>query len=141
MNAPARLPDDAPHLLVVDDDRRIRDLLSRFLASEGYRVSTAETAADARAKLNGLSFDLLILDVMMPVLDGFATMRKLRENPSHSKLPVLAVTAYAMQGDRERILDSGFDGYLSKPIDSAALSKALDQLLIAKKSQAAGSGG
>ena len=64
MSLPATLPDDAPHLLVVDDDRRIRDLLSRFLSSEGYRVTTAETAMDARAKLNGLSFDLLILDVM-----------------------------------------------------------------------------
>ena len=66
MTLPAALPDDAPHLLVVDDDRRIRDLLSRFLAGEGYRVTTAETASDARAKLKGLSFDLLILDVMMP---------------------------------------------------------------------------
>ena len=71
MMLPATLADDAPHLLVVDDDRRIRDLLSRFLASEGYRVSTAETAADARAKLNSLSFDLLILDVMMPGESGF----------------------------------------------------------------------
>ncbi len=59
MTLPATLPDDAPHLLVVDDDRRIRDLLSRFLAGEGYRVTTAETAMDARAKLKGLSFDLL----------------------------------------------------------------------------------
>ena len=66
MTLPAALPDDAPHLLVVDDDRRIRDLLSRFLAGEGYRVTTAETASDARAKLKGLSFDLLVLDVMMP---------------------------------------------------------------------------
>ena len=58
----ANLPDDAPHLLVVDDDRRIRALLSRFLRAEGYRVSTADNAQDARAKLEGLKFDLLILD-------------------------------------------------------------------------------
>ena len=62
----APLPDDAPHLLVVDDDRRIRDLLSRYLQREGYRVTTAKNADDARAKLDGLTFDLLILDVMMP---------------------------------------------------------------------------
>ena len=68
---PAPLADDAPHLLVVDDDRAIRDLLSRFLNREGYRVTTAETAADARAKLEGLRFDLLILDVMMPGETGF----------------------------------------------------------------------
>ena len=60
------LPDDAPHLLVVDDDRRIRDLLSRYLFAEGYRVTTANNAVEARAKLESLSFDLLVLDVMMP---------------------------------------------------------------------------
>ena len=70
--APAsNLADDAPHLLVVDDDRRIRALLSRFLRAEGYRVSTAETVQDARAKLEGLNFDLLVLDVMMPGESGF----------------------------------------------------------------------
>src|SRR5262247_1554110 len=77
----AALPDDAPHLLVVDDDRRIRALLSRFLFAEGYRVTTAETAADARAKLAGLRFDLLILDVMMPGETGFDLARALRARP------------------------------------------------------------
>ena len=73
------LPDNAPHLLVVDDDRRIRDLLSRFLFSEGYRVTTADNAADARAKLESLSFDLLVLDVMMPGETGFQLAKSLRE--------------------------------------------------------------
>src|SRR5437762_14059219 len=80
------LADDAPHLLVVDDDRRIRVLLSRFLLAEGYRVTTAETAADARLKLDGLSFDLLILDVMMPGETGFQLARSIREN---SAVPIL----------------------------------------------------
>ena len=79
---PSRLPDDAPHLLVVDDDRRIRDLLSRFLSGEGYRVTTADDAADARAKLAGLRFDLLILDVMMPGETGFELARALRKPPT-----------------------------------------------------------
>ena len=74
-NPPA---DDAPHLLVVDDDRRIRDLLSRFLPSEGYRVTTADSAAEARAKLASLSFDLLILDVMMPGETGFEFAQRIR---------------------------------------------------------------
>src|SRR3979411_2105404 len=86
----AALPDDAPHLLVVDDDRRIRDLLSRFLFAEGYRVSTAETAADARAKLEGLRFDLLILDVMMPGETGFELARDLRAS---SSVPLIMPTA------------------------------------------------
>jgi two-component system phosphate regulon response regulator OmpR len=79
-----------PHLLVVDDDRRIRDLLSRFLFAEGYRVSTAETAADARAKLEGLRFDLLILDVMMPGETGFELARDLRAS---SSVPIIMLTA------------------------------------------------
>ncbi len=79
-----------PTLLVVDDDRRIRDLLSRFLFAEGYRVTTAETAADARAKLEGLRFDLLILDVMMPGETGFDLARDLR---SSSSVPIIMLTA------------------------------------------------
>src|SRR5258706_9845579 len=67
----APVPDDAPHLLVVDDDRRLRELLSRYLQREGYRVTTAKNADGARAKLDGLGFDLLILDVMMPGETGF----------------------------------------------------------------------
>ena len=94
--ASAALPDDAPHLLVVDDDRRIRDLLSRFLFAEGYRVTTAETAADARAKLAGLRFDLLILDVMMPGETGFDLARDLRAS---SSVPIIMLTAREMEAE------------------------------------------
>src|SRR6202034_1021660 len=93
---PAQNPaDDAPHLLVVDDDRRIRALLSRFLLGEGYRVSTAETALDARAKLEGLKFDLLILDVMMPGESGFDFARTIRASSTvtSSTVPILMLTA------------------------------------------------
>src|SRR5436190_12349911 len=82
--------DDAPHLLIVDDDRRIRALLSRFLLGEGYRVTTADNAAEARAKLDGLHFDLLILDVMMPGESGFDLAKSLRQ---HSSVPILILTA------------------------------------------------
>src|SRR5436853_1208842 len=91
-SVPAALADDAPHLLLVDDDRRIRDLLSRFLLSEGYRVTTADTVPDARAKLEGLRFDLLILDVMMPGETGFHLMRELRAS---SNVPIIMLTARA----------------------------------------------
>ncbi|MFZ0763661.1 MAG: response regulator, partial [Bradyrhizobium sp.] len=82
--------DDAPHLLLVDDDRRIRDLLSRFLSGEGYRVTTAMSAKDARAKLNGLHFYLLILDVMMPGETGFDLARFIRTS---STVPIVMLTA------------------------------------------------
>ena len=126
MIAPARLPDDAPHLLVVDDDRRIRDLLSRFLASEGYRVSTAETAADARAKLNGLSFDLLILDVMMPGESGFDFAKALRGN---SNVPILMLTARDAAESRIKGLEIGADDYLSKPFEPRELSLRIANIL------------
>jgi two-component system cell cycle response regulator DivK len=79
--------------------------------------------------------DLLLLDIGMPVLDGFGVMRKIRENPRFASLPVVAVTAYAMQGDREKILNSQFDGYLAKPVNSRSLAEELDRLLIKRVNQ------
>src|SRR6267154_3429952 len=73
--------------------------------------------------------DILLLDIGMPLLDGFAVVRQLRENPRFTSLPVVAVTAYAMQGDREKIMTSGFDGYLSKPVNSGSLVQELGRLL------------
>ena len=126
MMLPATLPDDAPHLLVVDDDRRIRDLLSRFLAGEGYRVTTAETAADARAKLNGLSFDLLILDVMMPGESGFDFAKSLRGG---SSVPILMLTARDAAESRIKGLEMGADDYLSKPFEPRELSLRIANIL------------
>ena len=108
----AALADDAPHLLVVDDDRRIRDLLSRFLFAEGYRVTTADTAADARAKLDGLSFDLLILDITMPGETGFEFAKSLR---TQSTVPILMLTARAEKENRITGLEIGADDYVAKP--------------------------
>ena len=133
MTLPVTLPDDAPHLLVVDDDRRIRDLLSRFLAGEGYRVTTAETAADARAKLDGLCFDLLILDVMMPGESGF----DLAADPRNSGVPILMLTARDAAESRIKGLEIGADDYLSKPFEPRELSLRIANIL--KRAQPAGS--
>jgi CheY-like chemotaxis protein len=73
--------------------------------------------------------EILLLDIGMPVLDGFAVMRKIRENPSLATLTVLAITAYAMRGDREKILNAGFDGYLPKPINARDLANELERLV------------
>jgi two-component system, OmpR family, phosphate regulon response regulator OmpR len=120
------LPDDAPHLLVVDDDRRIRDLLSRFLFAEGYRVTTAETAADARAKLQGLRFDLLILDVMMPGETGFDLARDLRAS---SSVPIIMLTARDEAKSRIEGLSIGADDYLGKPFEPRELSLRVASIL------------
>lgn len=121
-----QLPDDAPHLLVVDDDRRIRDLLSRFLAGEGFRVTTADNAADARAKLAGLSFDLIILDVMMPGETGFEFAKSLRGT---SDVPILMLTARDAAESRIEGLSLGADDYLSKPFEPRELSLRIANIL------------
>ena len=126
MALPDTLADDAPHLLIVDDDRRIRDLLSRFLSGEGYRVTTADTAADARAKLKSLSFDLLILDVMMPGESGFDFAKALR---GVSTVPILMLTARDAAESRIMGLEMGADDYLSKPFEPRELALRIANIL------------
>jgi len=127
MSLPDTLADDAPHLLIVDDDRRIRDLLSRFLSSEGYRVTTAETAADARAKLKHLSFDLLVLDVMMPGESGFDFAKSMRA--AANDVPILMLTARDAAESRIKGLEMGADDYLSKPFEPRELSLRIANIL------------
>ena len=111
---------------MVDDDRRIRDLLSRFLHGEGYRVTTADTAAEARAKLDGLRFDLLILDVMMPGETGFDLAKSIRNS---SAVPILMLTARAEKESRIAGLELGADDYLAKPFEPRELSLRIANIL------------
>jgi two-component system phosphate regulon response regulator OmpR len=127
MTAQSATPaDDAPHLLVVDDDRRIRNLLSRFLTGEGYRISTAKSAAEARAKLAGLNFDLLILDVMMPGETGFELAQSIRKS---SSVPILMLTARDEKESRIEGLEIGADDYVAKPFEPRELSLRIANIL------------
>lgn len=110
--------DNASHLLVVDDDSRIRDLLSRLLKENGYRVSAAANAAEARICLSGLAFDLIILDVMMPGETGTELAASLRET---SQVPILMLTARTDAPDRIAGLEAGVDDYLGKPFEPKEL--------------------
>jgi two-component system phosphate regulon response regulator OmpR len=124
---PRAIPaDDAPHLLIVDDDRRIRVLLSRFLRAEGYRVTTAESATEARAKLGGLTFDLLVLDVMMPGESGFDLAQSIRTS---SSVPILMLTARDEAENRIKGLEIGADDYLAKPFEPRELSLRINNVL------------
>jgi two-component system phosphate regulon response regulator OmpR len=123
---PAQPADDAPHLLLVDDDRRIRDLLSRFLCGEGYRVTTAASAGDARAKLAGLHFDLLILDVMMPGETGFDLARSIRQS---SSVPIVMLTARHEPESRIEGLQIGADDYVAKPFEPRELALRIGNIL------------
>ena len=120
-------PDDnAPHILVVDDDSRIRDLLARYLQDHGFRVTTAIDAASARATMRSLSFDLLILDVMMPQESGIEFARSLR---NESRVPILMLTARAEPEQRIEGLETGVDDYLAKPFEPRELLLRVSNVL------------
>lgn len=118
--------DDAPHLLIVDDDRRIRDLLNRYLTEQGFRITIAADAAEARRKLGGLHFDLIILDVMMPGESGLSLTKSLYENKT---IPVILLTARVEAESRIAGLEAGADDYLSKPFDPRELVLRINNIL------------
>jgi len=119
-------PDDAAHLLLVDDDSRIRALMSRYLATQGYRVTTAEDAQDASRRLGSLAFDLIVLDVMMPGENGFDFAARLRRE---SRVPILMLTARSDTSDRVRGLEAGADDYLPKPFEPKELALRIASIL------------
>ena len=118
--------DNAAHILVIDDDKRIRTLLSRYLADHGFRVNMAADATEARQQLSGLAFDLLIVDVMMPGEDGMALVRSLRQTMD---VPVLMLTARAESESRIAGLESGADDYLAKPFEPRELLLRINAIL------------
>lgn len=115
--------------LIAEDNAINRELLRELLQAHGFIVVEACDGKEALDMIGRTQPDILLLDISMPVLDGIGVVRTLRQNPRFATLPALAVTAYAMQGDRERILSAGFDGYLSKPVDARSLAEELDRLL------------
>jgi two-component system, OmpR family, phosphate regulon response regulator OmpR len=120
------LPDNAAHILVVDDDQRIRDALARYLFENGFRVTTAADAATARATMAGLVFDVVILDVMMPGENGIDLARDLK---STSNIPICMVTARAETEDRIQGLEIGVDDYIAKPFEPRELLLRLQNIL------------
>jgi two-component system phosphate regulon response regulator OmpR len=118
--------DDASHILVVDDDDRIRSLLKRYLNDNGFRTSVAANAKDARALMSSFDFDLFIFDVMMPGETGFSLTKSVR---AASNVPILLLTARGMPEDRIEGLEAGADDYLSKPFEPRELLLRANGLL------------
>lgn len=130
VSLPRAPADDASHLLIVDDDRRIRALLSRFLIEQGYRVTTAGDAAEAAACLRNLAFDLIVLDVMMPDENGFEFAARLRRDATErAHVPILMLTARAEPQDRVQGFEAGVDDYLGKPYEPRELSLRIASIL------------
>ncbi len=120
------LPDEAPHVLVVDDDRRLRELLARYLTDQGFRVTAAASAAEARARAQSVVFDAMVLDVMMPGENGFDYARSVRET---SRVPILMLTARSNPNDRVMGLEIGADDYLPKPFEPRELTLRLNNII------------
>jgi two-component system phosphate regulon response regulator OmpR len=126
MAAKIVISDDAAHLLVVDDDTRIRALLNRYLSENGFRVTVAADGAEARRKLAGLDFDLIIMDVMMPGESGIDVTKGLR---IIKNVPIIMLTALAESDSRIAGLEAGADDYLPKPFDPRELVLRINNIL------------
>lgn len=116
-------------ILIVDDDPRNRRVLQAVLGQTGHEVLTAESGAEGIEVVHAHAPDLVLMDVLMPGMDGMETLRRLRGEPRFAALKVVAVTGLSMQSDAERILAAGFDGYLGKPIRYREIIAELKRLL------------
>ena len=131
------LPDNAPHILVVDDDHRIRDLLARYLFQSGFRVTVAEDAKTARAAMRGLTFDLVILDWMMP--GGETGLDLARDLKRMAPIPICMLTALADANNRISGLEAGVDDYIVKPFEPRELVLRLQNILRRRQGGSSGS--
>jgi two-component system cell cycle response regulator DivK len=120
-------------ILVAEDRPASLELIRTVLESAGYEVIDAMDGQDALYKAGANSLDLVLLDLQMPKIDGFGVVRQLRNDPKFNNIPIVALTASAMQGDRERALGAGFSSYIAKPIDLAALRAEIERLLSGEK--------
>ena len=117
-------------VLIAEDNSVNRELVREVLELEGHQIIEATNGEEALARVAECAPDLVLLDIHMPKLDGIEVIRRLRQEPRFALLPVVALTAFAMRGDRERMLAEGFNGYVAKPIDVASLLKGIRPFLV-----------
>lgn len=118
-----------PRILLVEDNEMNRDMLSRRLSRKGYEVSIAIDGQQGLAMALRGGFDLVLMDMSLPEMDGWEVTRRLRADARTRLLPIIALTAHAMAGDREKALDAGCDEYDSKPVDFARLLAKIEAML------------
>ena len=119
----------APVILVVEDNLLNLELVTDLLAAQGYVIRQAHNGEEGVRMARQEPPVLILMDLRMPGMDGYAALRALRADPQTAKLIVVALTAQAMNGDREAALEAGFDGYIAKPIDTQAFPRAIAELL------------
>ena len=116
-------------ILVVEDNEMNRDMLTRRLERKGYQVTVAVDGAESIAVARSETPDLILMDMSLPVLDGWEATRRLKGAPETQAIPIIALTAHAMSGDRDKALEAGCDDYDTKPIDLPRLLLKMDALL------------
>ncbi len=119
----------ARQILVVEDNPQNYELVEFLLEDAGFSVRLAVDATQMRQELTAALPDLVLMDIQLPGVDGMSLVTEIRESPAAGKLPVVALTAHAMRGDRERFIAAGFDGYISKPIDVASFVAKVESYL------------
>jgi two-component system, sensor histidine kinase len=122
-----------PSLLIIEDTREVVMMLVDYLEMSGFKMATAQDGSDGIQQAKLTHPDLILMDVMMPGMDGFETTRKLRTDPQFKNTPVIGLTALAMPSDRQRCLDAGMDEYISKPVNLKALVKLIRSILLEKE--------
>lgn len=117
-----------PRALIVDDAPDVLAMLAMLLRHSGYEVATASTAPDALSAAQSDAFDIIVSDIGMPGMNGYELVKALRALPDYASVPMIALTGFAMNNDRERALEAGFDAYLTKPIDPVSLIEFMERL-------------
>lgn len=128
-------------ILIADDKATSRELLRTVLERQGYAITEAADGEEALQKALAELPDLILLDLQMPRRSGYEVLSELRKDPRHAELPVIAITASAMQGDREKALAAGFTGYMAKPVPLVHLRQEVKRLLEIKDLETAGENG
>lgn len=116
-------------ILIVEDNELNRDMLSRRLERKGYEVFTAVDGQEGVSLAESLNPDLILMDMSLPILDGWEATRRIKANPQTTKIPIIALTAHAMIGDKEKTLEAGCNDYDTKPIDLIRLLEKMEKLL------------
>jgi CheY-like chemotaxis protein len=124
-------------LLLVEDNEMNRDMLTRRLKRKGFEIDAAGDGEQALVMIQKSTPDLVLMDMNLPIKNGWMTCQEIRANPNTEKLPVIALTAHAMAEDKQKALDAGCDDYTTKPIDFPLLLEKIDALLTLNKKQGA----
>jgi two-component system cell cycle response regulator DivK len=125
-----------PRILLVEDNEMNRDMLSRRLTRKGYEVILAQDGQEGVTTASARLPDLILMDMSLPVLNGWEATRQLKENPGTAHIPVVALTAHALNTDREKAAEAGCDAYETKPIDLPSLIQTIEELLVRRRGAA-----